>query len=100
MVTARKETALEAELELTREQLWADFEAAMGDALPERVYPEDTTWFCLAGYIRRYGRSEALGRADLESAVKAGKLDKQLQRRGTHNVICYRPRKTVNEGLD
>lgn len=88
---------MEAELELTSAELWADFEAAMGDALPEHVHPEDMSWFCLSDYTQRYGRSEGKGRADLEAAVEAGKLDKQLQRRGTHNVICYRPRKDTTE---
>ena len=76
--------------DMALEDVWADLEEVLGDRMPDRVYPEDRTWFTLQQYQARYGHSYQGSRDWLDEQVEDGLLERQAQRRGNHNVRCYR----------
>jgi len=76
--------------DMTLEEVWADLEEVLGDQVPERVYPEDRTWFSNSQYQARYNKSDGKTRRELTQWIEDGLLETQMQRRGNHNVRCYR----------
>ena len=76
--------------DMALEDVWADLEAVLGDRMPEQIYPEDHRWFTMDQYREHYKRSEEVIRRWLDEWIADGVLETQLQRRGRHNVRCYR----------
>ena len=76
--------------DMALEDVWADLEAVLGDRMPERICSEDHSWFTMDQYRKRYKHSEETIRRHLDQWIDAGLLETQLQRRGRHNVRCYR----------
>jgi len=91
MVSARKEEALDGTLDISLEQVWVDFEDAIGDRMPEPIHPDDRSWFTLDEFIERYKISRLNSKKFLDQQIEDGLLEAQIQRRGNHNVKCYRP---------
>ena len=81
--------------DMSLEEVWADLEEVLGDRMPEPIYPEDHSWFSLAQYREQYQRSDETARHHLSRWVKDGILETQTQRRGRHNIRCYRAVKRV-----
>ena len=81
--------------DMSLEEVWADLEEVLGDKMPELVHPEDLAWFSMAQYRSKYNRSEETTRHQLDQWIADGLLETQLQRRGKHNVRCYRAVKRV-----
>ena len=76
--------------EMALEEVWADLEEVLGNRMPERIYPEDRSWFTMSQYRKRYKHSEETIRRQLDGWIADGLLETQIQRRGRHNVRCYR----------
>ena len=76
--------------DMALEDVWADLEEVLGDQTPERIYPEDRGWFSIKQYQERYKHSEKIIRRELDQWIEDGLLETQMQRRGNHNVRCYR----------
>ena len=76
--------------EMALEDVWADLEEVLGDRMPERICSEDRSWFSMDQYRSKYNRSEETTRHQLDQWIDDGLLETQLQRRGKHNVRCYR----------
>ena len=76
--------------DIALEDVWADLEETLGDKMPERIYSEDHGWFSFAQYRERYNRSDKIVRRQLDQWIDDGLLDTQIQRRGRHNIRCYR----------
>ena len=79
--------------DMALEDVWVDLEEVLGDKMPEQIHPEDCSWFTMGQYRERYKRSEELIRHQLDQWIADGILETQIQRRGRHNVRCYRAAK-------
>ena len=84
--------------DMTLEEVWADLEEVLGDMMPERIYPEDRSWFTMGQYRERYKHSEETIRRYLDQWIARAMIETQLQRRGRHNVRCYRAVKDRRPG--
>ena len=79
--------------EVSLEEIWASLEEAVGDDIPEPIFPDDRSWFSIKQFQERYGMSRQPAADKLAEWVDRGILVTQTQRRGSHNVRCYRPPK-------
>ena len=79
--------------DIALEDVWADLEETLGDKMPERIYSEDHGWFTMSQYRKRYKHSEETIRRQLDQWIADGLLETQIQRRGRHNVRCYKAAK-------